>query len=87
MTTYFDQIDQVKYEGAQSTNPFAYRFYDANRVVLGKTMAEHLRLAVCYWHTFCWNGTDMFGTASLDRPWQKKSDRIGSGKRKSKYCI
>ena len=53
MTTYFDQIDQVKYEGAQSTNPFAYRFYDANRVVLGKTMAEHLRLAVCYWHNFC----------------------------------
>ena len=87
MTTYFDQIDQVKYEGAQSTNPFAYRFYDANRVVLGKTMAEHLRLAVCYWHTFCWNGTDMFGTASLDRPWQKNPTELEAAKEKANIAF
>ncbi|MFC0322906.1 xylose isomerase [Gallibacterium melopsittaci] len=87
MTTYFDQIEQVKYEGPQSTNPFAYRYYDANRVVLGKTMAEHLRLAVCYWHTFCWNGTDMFGTASLDRPWQKNATELDAAKEKANIAF
>lgn len=56
MSTYFDKIEKVNYEGVTSSNPFAYKHYDANQVILGKTMAEHLRLAVCYWHTFCWTG-------------------------------
>lgn len=76
MTNYFSNIDTIKYEGESSQNPFAYRYYDAKRQVLGKTMAEHLRLAVCYWHTFCWQGEDNFGAATFDRKWQQSSDPI-----------
>ncbi|PCJ49819.1 MAG: xylose isomerase, partial [Candidatus Hydrogenedentota bacterium] len=66
---YFKDIESIPYEGPDSSNPLAYRYYDANRVLMGKTMAEHLRPAVCYWHTFCWGGQDMFGADVFDRPW------------------
>lgn len=65
----FDFIDHVRFEGADSQSEFAYRHYDAGEKVLGKTMGEHLRLAVCYWHTFCANGGDQFGNATFLRPW------------------
>ena len=83
MSNYFDKIEKVKYEGANSTNPFAFKHYDANQVILGKTMAEHLRPAVCYWHTFCWNGNDMFGVGSFDRSWQKATDPLAGAKQKA----
>lgn len=83
MTNYFDKIEKVNFEGANSTNPFAFRHYDANQVILGKTMAEHLRLAVCYWHTFCWNGNDMFGQGSLDRSWQKNPNALAGAEQKA----
>ena len=67
--TFFPSIDGVSYEGPASDNPFAYRFYDKDKVVLGKRMEEHLRFAVCYWHTFCWHGNDPFGGQTLMRPW------------------
>lgn len=82
MTNYFDKIEIIRYEGPNSTNPFAYKHYDANQIILGKTMAEHLRLAVCYWHTFCWSGTDMFGFGSLDRSWQKHAGTLDAAKQK-----
>jgi len=66
---YFAEIDRIAYEGADSDNPLAFRYYDAERVVLGKRMKDHLRLAVCYWHTFCWPGSDVFGAATFERPW------------------
>ncbi len=69
MTDYFQSIDNIKFEGTDSTNPLSYRYYNENQVVLGKTMKEHLRLAVCYWHTFCWQGEDNFGHATFNRPW------------------
>lgn len=69
MSGYFDHIDPIKYEGPDSTNPLAFKYYDANRKVMGKTMAEHLRVAVCYWHTFCWDGFDVFGAGTFNRPW------------------
>jgi xylose isomerase len=69
--TLFDDLPAVKYAGPDSTDPLAYRFYDAKRVVAGKTMAEHMRIAVCYWHTFCWPGSDMFGSGTFSRPWQR----------------
>ena len=87
MTTYFDKIEKVNYEGADSTNPFAFKYYDADKVILDKTMAEHLRLAVCYWHTFCWAGTDMFGGASLDRSWQKNADPLAGAKQKAEIAF
>jgi xylose isomerase len=68
-TSYFADIEPIRFEGTDSTNPFAYRYYDKNHVVMGKTMAEHLRMAVCYWHTFCWDGFDVFGAGTFNRPW------------------
>ncbi len=72
MSNYFEGIDTIKYEGAQSQNPLAFRWYDKDRVVLGKRMEDHLRFAVCYWHSFCWNGFDPFGyDGTFQRPWHK----------------
>lgn len=65
----FQDIAPIRFEGPDTDNPLAYRFYDAEATVLGKPMAEHLRLAVCYWHSFCWDGTDTFGPGTFDRPW------------------
>ncbi len=69
MTDYFAGIDKIRYAGPQATEPLAFKWYDKDRVVLGKRMEDHLRFAVCYWHTFCWTGLDPFGTGTFQRPW------------------
>ena len=69
--SYFGSIAPIKYEGPQSENPLAFRYYDKNRMVLGKTMEAQLRAAVCYWHTFAWEGSDVFGQGTFQRPWHK----------------
>ncbi|MHC5653611.1 xylose isomerase [Stappia sp. ICDLI1TA098] len=69
MTAFFDGIPHVRYEGPQSDNDYAYRWYDPERMVLGKRMEEHLRFAVCYWHSFCWPGGDPFGGPTFERAW------------------
>ena len=69
MAEFFTGVDKIRYEGPETDNPFAFRYYDADRVVLGRTMEEHLRFAVCYWHSFSWPGSDVFGDGTLDRPW------------------
>ena len=70
MTTgFFGDIGKIAYEGPQSRNPLAFRHYDANEIVLGKRLEDHLRFAVCYWHNFCWPGLDPFGGQTFDRPW------------------
>jgi xylose isomerase len=74
MSDFFTNIAHIKYEGPDSENPLAYRYYNPDRVILGKTMAEHLRLAVCCWHTFCWQGNDGFGEGTFNRPWLKSTD-------------
>ncbi len=66
---FFGDVGPVRYEGPRSDNPFAFRHYDPAKVVMGKTMAEHLRPAVCYWHNFAWMGSDMFGAPTFERPW------------------
>ena len=71
MTNYFPEVEKIPFEGADSRNPLAFRYYDAGRVVAGKTMQEHLRFAVCYWHTFKAEGGDPFGSASLERAWSE----------------
>ncbi len=71
--SFFDTVDTIRYEGPDSDNPLAFRWYDADRVVLGKTMAEHLRFGVCYWHSFNWDGSDIFGAGTLDRPWNART--------------
>jgi xylose isomerase len=66
---YFAPFDTVRYEGPDSTSALAYRWYDKDRVVMGKRMEDHLRFAVCFWHTFCWPGSDVFGAGTFQRPW------------------
>ncbi|HVZ99184.1 MAG TPA: xylose isomerase [Caulobacterales bacterium] len=68
-TEYFKGVGTIRYEGKDSDNPLAFRYYDKDRVVLGKRMEEHLRPAICYWHSFCWDGTDIFGGGTFHRPW------------------
>ena len=72
MTDFFKGISPVKFEGPQSANPLAYRFYDKDELVLGKRMEDHIRPAVAYWHTFAWEGGDPFGGRTFDRPWYDK---------------
>ena len=68
-TGFFGDIAPVRFEGPGSDNPLAFRHYEADRKVFGKTIAEHLRPAVCYWHNFAWPGSDMFGAPTFERPW------------------
>jgi xylose isomerase len=67
--TYFSEIAPITYKGPDSTDELSYRFYDKDRVVLGKRMEDHLRFAVCFWHTFSWMGHDIFGAGTFQRPW------------------
>ncbi len=71
---YFPGIGQIQYEGPESDNPLAFKAYDPERVVAGKTMEEHLRFAICYWHTFCATGADPFGPGTQFHPWAQKAD-------------
>jgi xylose isomerase len=68
-TGFFGDIATVPFEGPDSTNPLAFRFYDADEQVLGRRMEDHLRFAVCYWHSFGWPGSDPFGGQTFQRPW------------------
>jgi xylose isomerase len=76
MTEFFKNIPTIRYEGPESDNTFAYRYYDANKKVLGKTMQEHLRLAVCAWHNFVWSGHDIFGEPAFRRTWHEPSSEM-----------
>ena len=80
--TYFQNIPSIRFEGPETENPLAFRYYDKNRMVLGKRMEDQLRCAACYWHTFAWNGADVFGAGTFDRPWHKNPTSIESAKLK-----
>ena len=69
MTDFFQGIPQIRYEGPQTDNEFAFRHYNPDEMVMGKSLKEHLRFAVAYWHSFAWEGGDPFGGRSFDRPW------------------
>ena len=71
---YFPGIGRIPYEGPESDNPLAFKAYDAQREIAGKSMEEHLRFAICYWHTFCATGGDPFGPGTRLYPWAKNSD-------------
>ncbi|MDE3249697.1 MAG: xylose isomerase [Bacteroidota bacterium] len=79
---FFKGIGQIKYEGPQSDNPLAFRWYDENKTIAGKTMKEHLRFAGAYWHSFCGNGADPFGEPTHLYPWNEKSDAVARAKDK-----
>jgi xylose isomerase len=79
---YFKGIGQIKYEGPESDNPLAFRWYDENRTVAGKTMKDFFRFACAYWHSFCGDGSDPFGEPTHVFPWNSNTDPIGSAKEK-----
>ncbi|WP_224995740.1 xylose isomerase [Cesiribacter sp. SM1] len=79
---YFKGVGQIQYEGPQSDNPLAYRWYDENKMVAGKSMKDHLRFAIAYWHSFVGDGGDPFGAPTHVHPWNEKKDPIERAKDK-----
>ena len=82
MSDYFKDIPSIKFEGKDSKNPLAFKYYQSDRKILGKTLEEHLRMAVCYWHTFNWPGGDPFGGQTFLRPWMESGDKLEQAKDK-----
>ncbi|MEA9594838.1 xylose isomerase [Xanthomonas campestris pv. campestris] len=80
---YFPGIGKIGFEGRDSDNPLAFKVYDANKQVAGKTMAEHLRFAVAYWHSFCGNGADPFGPGTRAYPWDVGNTALARAEAKS----
>ena len=79
---YFKNISQIKFEGTETDNPLAFRWYDENRMVAGKKMKDHLRFACAYWHSFCGSGADPFGEPTHLFPWNEKPDAVERAKDK-----
>jgi len=80
---YFKGIDAIPYEGKESDNPLAFKYYDSERIVAGKSMREHFKFAIAYWHTFCGQGSDPFGPGTQNFPWDQSSDPIQAAKDKA----
>ncbi len=80
---YFPGIGKIPFEGPQSDNPLAFKWYDENKIVAGKTMKEHFRFAVAYWHTFCGTGGDPFGPGTKLFPWDENADAVQRAKDKA----
>ena len=80
---YFPGIGKIGFEGRDSDNPLAFKVYDANKQVAGKSMAEHLRFAVAYWHSFCGNGADPFGPGTRAYPWDVGNTALARAEAKS----
>ncbi len=81
--TIFSQFPTVQYDGPESDHPLAYRFYDADKIVLGKPLKEHLRFSVAYWHSLAMTGNDPFGGPTIFRPWMAAGDPIAQAKLKA----
>lgn len=80
--SFFSTINKIQYEGRESSNPLAFKWYDENRVVAGKTLKEHLRFAMAYWHTLCNTGDDPFGSSTETFAWNKNENAIARAKDK-----
>jgi len=79
---FFEGIGKIQYEGRGSDNPLAFKFYDENKIVGGKTMKDHFRFATAYWHTFCGTGADPFGPGTKVFPWDARSNALDAAKDK-----
>ena len=80
---YFKGINAISYEGKDSDNPLAFKYYDSKKVVGGKTMEEHFKFAIAYWHTFCGQGSDPFGPGTQSFPWDQSKDPLQAAKDKA----
>ncbi|MFM2262723.1 MAG: hypothetical protein RI959_1399 [Pseudomonadota bacterium] len=83
MSTYFNAIAPIAFEGPESKNPLSFKWYDKDQVVAGKRMEDHLRFASCYWHSFCWDGRDPFGGDTFERPWHHMGDPMAAAELKA----
>jgi xylose isomerase len=81
--SFFAVAESAAFEGVESKNAFAYRYYDKDRVVLGKSMENQLRFAVCYWHSLVWPGGDPFGGETFLRPWMRGPDAMALARSKA----
>jgi xylose isomerase len=80
---YYKGIGDIKFEGKESDNPLAFKYYNPDQVVAGKTMREHFKFSVAYWHTFCGTGADPFGPGTQNFEWDKSSDAVQAAKDKA----
>ena len=83
----FPDVERIQYEGPDSTNPLAFRHYNSEEVVEGKAMKDHLRFAVCYWHTFRGGGADPFGPPTAVRPWEAAEDSVENAKNRARAAF
>ena len=80
---YFKGIPKIAFEGKTSDNPLAFKYYNPDQVVAGKTMREHFKFAIAYWHSFCGQGSDPFGAATQNFPWDQSNDPVQAAKDKA----
>ena len=80
---YFKGIGKIKYEGKNSDNPFAFKYYDPEKIIAGKSLKEHFKFAVAYWHSFCGQGADPFGVGTQEFPWDAAKDPLHAAKNKA----
>lgn len=78
--TFFPTVERIEYEGPHSDNPLSFKYYDENKVVAGKSMKDHFRFAVAYWHTFCNKNSDPFGVGTRHFPWEKTDNALDNAK-------
>ena len=71
---FFKGINEIKFEGKDSKNPLAFKYYNPEQIVAGKSMKDHFKFAVAYWHSFCGQGADPFGAGTQNFPWDKSND-------------
>ena len=87
MKTAFPNIEQIKFEGPHSKNPLAFKHYNADEIVAGKTMRDHLRFSVVYWHTFRGTGSDPFGMGTMQRPWDDGSNSVVNAQNRARVAF
>lgn len=87
MSTFFPEIEAIRYQGPDSDNPLAFKWYQPELEILGKPMREQLRFAVCYWHSFCWQGNDPFGAPTLRRPWFETGEPMAQARLKARVAF
>ncbi len=80
---YFKGIEKIQFEGKESDNPFAFKYYNPDQVVAGKTMREHFKFAIAYWHSFCGQGSDPFGPGTQNFPWDQNNYPVQAAKDKA----
>ena len=87
MAAAFPEIPKIQYEGPESKNPLAYRWYNEDEIIEGKSMKDHLRFSVVYWHTMRGTGSDPFGSDTMVRPWEDGTDSVENAKRRARVTF